>query len=144
MKSFRKFLKEYWYEILLLIIFNLLIRFCPDSPSMIPNSFVWSLWISFLLWFAKHRKYKILLPLLMMLFLIIPMWIIYGRVPWFEVYQLLPLCYIIFCIVYLIQIWINNKFLKKKQKISKYTIFNIIFVLLISIMILYLSFIGIL
>ena len=144
MKKIWILLKEYRYEILLFIIFNFLIRFCPDTPSMIPNSFVWALWISFLLWFAKHRKYKILLPLLMMSFLIIPMWIIYGRVPGFEVYQLLPICYIVFCIEYLIQIWINNKFLKKKQKISKYTIFNIIFILVISIMILYLSFIGIL
>ena len=144
MKKIWILLKEYRYEILLFIIFNFLIRFCPDSPSMIPNSLVWGVWICFLLWFAKNRKYKILLPFLMMLFLIIPKWIIYKRIPWFEIYQMLPFCYVVFCITYLIRIWISNKFLKRKQKVSKYCMFNILFVLIISVLILYLSFIGIL
>ena len=147
MKKVSSCFKNYWYEILLFLIFIWLTIFVHSAHWMFPTVLIRCIITAFFLWFANIRNYKLLYPLIMVLILIIPTWIITKYFPMFYILEVLPISYIVFSITSFIQIiefLIKNKFSKKKQKISKtYTIYSgIIFI--VSLLLLYFSSRGLL
>lgn len=147
MKKVSSCFKNYWYEILLFLIFIWLTIFVHSAHWMFPTALIRCIITAFFLWFANIRNYKLLYPLIMVLILIIPTWIITKYFPMFYILEVLPISYIVFSITSFIQIiefLIKNKFSKKKQKISKtYTIYSgIIFI--VSLLLLYFSSRGLL
>ena len=147
MKKVSGCLKNYWYEILLFLIFIWLTVFVHSAHWMFPTVLIRCIITAFFLWFANIRKYKLLYPLIMVLILIIPAWIITKYFPMFYILEVLPISYIVFSITSFIQIiefLIKNKFSKKKQRISRtYIICNGV-IFLASVLLLYLSSRGLL
>lgn len=137
------FVKKYWFELFLFLIFIVLILFFNEWHWMIPMSFVWWLLVAFLLWFSSIKKYKLYYPLIMMLILIIPTWVIGKRFPMFFLLEMLPCSYIVFAfwaLLQLIEIWIINKLMKQKNAIPKRYIISVILILLLWVCVPVISF----
>lgn len=141
------FIKDYYYEILLFLFFIWLTIFVHSVHWMFPTVLIRCIITAFFLWFANIRKYKLLYPLIMVLILIIPTWIITKYFPMFYILEVLPISYIVFSITSFIQIiefLIKNKFSKKKQNISKTYIICSGIIFIVSLLLLYFSSRGLL
>ena len=147
MKKVSSCFKNYWYEILLFLIFIWLTIFVHSAHWMFPTVLIRCIITAFFLWFANIRKHKLFYPLIMVLILIIPTWIITKYFPMFYIYEVLPISYIVFSITSFIQIiefLIKNKFSKKKQNISKTYIICSGIIFIVSLLLLYFSSRGLL
>lgn len=136
------FIKDYYYEILLFLIF-IWLNFAHTWPSMIPPVFIWGVLVSFFLWFARIRKCKVFLPLLLDLFLTIPVRISTRQFPSFIFLEMLLFYYSSFSIASLIQIvefWVKNKFFDKKEKLPQNYIITVLSIFIVCISVFYLMF----